>query len=63
MKMSLEDPAFLTILLVVVILFALGLIALAVFLVMKSGKKEKDAGADGDQAKKPKRWFFTPVRE
>ena len=46
MKISLEDPTFLTILLIAVILFAIGLIAFAVFLVMKSRKKDKEAGPE-----------------
>ena len=39
MRFSLQDPAFLTLLLIAVVLFIIVLIAVAVFLVLKSRKK------------------------
>ena len=61
MKISLEDPTFLTILLIAVILFAIGLIAFAVFLVMKSRKKDKEAGPEAGKPEQPARWLPTTV--
>jgi type VI secretion system protein ImpL len=61
MKLSLGDPAFLTILLVAVVLFAVVLIAVAVFLVLKSRKKADDAKPEESAPEKPARLFPTGV--
>jgi len=54
MKFSLEDPTFLTVLLIAVAVFAVVLISVAVFLVFKSRKKSDDAKPEAE--KKKKRW-------
>jgi type VI secretion system protein ImpL len=55
MKISLEDPVFLTILLVAVVLFALCLIALALYLVWKSRKKGDDSNKE-DAETENRKW-------
>jgi type VI secretion system protein ImpL len=59
MKIWPEDATFLTILLVIVIFFTVGLIALAILLVVKSRKKEMSAG--GEKPEKRAKWFLAPV--
>jgi type VI secretion system protein ImpL len=59
MRISFADPTFLTILLVAVILFALLLIAVAVFVVLKSRKEEGDAKPEDGEGNKP-RWWMPP---
>jgi type VI secretion system protein ImpL len=54
MKLSLQDPDFLTLLLVAVVVFAVVLIALAVFLVLKSRKK---SDAEETRPGISRRWF------
>jgi type VI secretion system protein ImpL len=57
MKFSLQDPAFLTLLLAAVVLFAVVLIAVAVFLVLKSRKKGDEKKPEESHPGILRRWF------
>jgi type VI secretion system protein ImpL len=61
MKFSLADPSFLTLLLVALAIFILALLALAVFLVLKSLKKDEAALPDDGEAKKLGHWLPSSV--
>jgi type VI secretion system protein ImpL len=61
MKLSLADPSFLTLLLVAFAIFILALLGLAVFLVLKSLKKDEAAPPDDREADKMKSWLPSSV--